>query len=277
MEDLLSMMFGGGRAARPTGPRKADDTVHPLKVSLEDVYTGKTAKISINRAIYDKDPEGPIMDRAGNRYNKRMEKVVLDVLIEKGMKNGQRIKFPGQGSVLPGMLPGDVVLVVDQADHGVFQRRGADLIMKREITLLEALAGTRFVVDHLDGHKVLVTTPPGFVIAPDTVKQVPDEGMPVYGHTHVKGVLFVQFEVKFPESLALTDAMTKVLAGILPPGAPLPKGAEAGAVPRALEDADMEQRKARERLAKDAYDSDEEGGGGGGGFGGGQRVQCAQQ
>jgi hypothetical protein len=38
----------------------------------------------------------------------------------------------------------------------------------------------------------------------------------------------------------------------------------------------MEARKMRERLAKDAYDSDEEGGGGGGG-GGGQRMQCAQQ
>jgi len=38
----------------------------------------------------------------------------------------------------------------------------------------------------------------------------------------------------------------------------------------------MEQRKMRERLAKDAYDSDEETSGGGGG-GGGQRVQCAQQ
>jgi hypothetical protein len=37
---------------------------------------------------------------------------------------------------------------------------------------------------------------------------------------------------------------------------------------------DMEARKARERLAKDAYDSDEEGGGGAGGA---QRVQCAQQ
>lgn len=69
--------------------------------------------------------------------------------------------------------------------------------------------------------------------------------------------------------------MTKVLAGILPPGTPVAKGEDAGAVPRALEDADMDQRKARERLAKDAYDSDEEGGGGGGG--GGQRVQCAQQ
>jgi len=41
---------------------------------------------------------------------------------------------------------------------------------------------------------------------------------------------------------------------------------------------DMEARKMRERLAKDAYDSDEEGGGGGfGGGGGGQRMQCAQQ
>lgn len=68
--------------------------------------------------------------------------------------------------------------------------------------------------------------------------------------------------------------MRKVLGGILPQPEASPKLAP-GMVPGVLEDADMEARKARERLAKDAYDSDEEGGGRGGG--GAQRVQCAQQ
>lgn len=128
--------------------------------------------------------------------------------------------------------------------------------------------------------QVLIVSSPGDVVAPDAVKQVKDEGMPVYGHPHVFGVLFVQFEIKFPEKLELTDAMRKVLAGILPGPVAAPR-LEAGIPERCLEDPDMEQRKARERLAKDAYDSDEEGGGGGGfgggGGAGGQRVQCAQQ
>lgn len=32
------------------------------------------------------------------------------------------------------------------------------------------------------------------------------------GHSHVKGALYVQFDVKFPETIQLTDAMKKVRA-----------------------------------------------------------------
>ena len=261
-EDVFSMLFGGGRGGRPAGPRKADDTIHPLKVSLTDLYLGKTAKVSVPRNIYEKDPSGNVMDRAGNRYKKTIEKQVcrstapivnllavhldllilslqiLEVTIERGMKSGQRITFSGQGDQMPSkilrphmfaslfasqtvcqcadMAPGDAVFVIDSTEHETFQRRGADLVIKKQVTLLEALIGAKFVVEHLDGRKVLVSTAPGEVISPGTVKEVPDEGMPVYGHPHVFGVLFVQFDVKFPETLELTDAMKKVLAGILP-------------------------------------------------------------
>lgn len=195
--------------------------MHPLRVSLEDLYMGKTAKVVVPRAIYERDPAGPIADRAGNRYTKKVERELLEVTVERGMKDRQRITFAGKGDQLPGQLPGDIVLVVDAQAHDTFQRRGSDLIMKKEITLLEALTGTRFVVEHLDGHKMLVSTKAGEVLETGSVRQVVDEGMPVYGHPHVFGVLFVQFEVKFPEKLELTDAMKRVLSGILPgPAAP---------------------------------------------------------
>lgn len=195
--------------------------MHPLRVSLEDLYMGKSAKVVVPRAIYERDPAGPIADRSGNRYTKKVEREMLEVTVERGMKDRQRITFAGKGDQLPGQLPGDIVLVVDAQAHDTFQRRGSDLIMKKEVTLLEALTGTKFVVEHLDGHKVLVSTKPGEVLETGSVRQVVDEGMPVYGHPHVFGVLFVQFEVKFPEKLELTDAMKRVLAGILPgPAAP---------------------------------------------------------
>lgn len=171
------------------------------------------------------------------------------------------------------MQPGDVVLIVDVKDHATFKRKGADLVIKREITLLESLTGCDFELNHLDGHKVRVRSAPGQVIKPDVVLQVPEEGMPVGGHSHVKGVLFVQFDIKFPDKLELSDAMVKVLGGMLPkPEGPRPTG-KSGAVERFLEEPDMEARKARERLGKDAYDSDEEDGRGGAPGG----VRCAQQ
>jgi DnaJ-class molecular chaperone len=135
-------------------------------------------------------------------------------------------------------------------------------------------AGVKFEIEHLDGHKVYITSKPGEVIKHESVLQVRDEGMPMYGHSHVKGALFIQFDVKWPEKLELTDAMRKVLAGMLPgPASPAPP-LEPGQQVHLLEEIDLEARRSRERLARDAYDSDEEGGGGGMG---GQRVQCAHQ
>merc|ERR1711871_947040 len=40
---------GGGGRRGPRGPQKGEDISHPLKVSLEDLYNGKTVKLAINR------------------------------------------------------------------------------------------------------------------------------------------------------------------------------------------------------------------------------------
>jgi DnaJ family protein A protein 2 len=47
-DDVFSMFFGGGRRG-PSGPRKGEDLVHPLRVSLDDLYNGKTCRLAINR------------------------------------------------------------------------------------------------------------------------------------------------------------------------------------------------------------------------------------
>jgi len=43
----FSNFFGGGRQ----GPRKGDDIVHELTVSLEDLYKGKTTKLAVTRNV----------------------------------------------------------------------------------------------------------------------------------------------------------------------------------------------------------------------------------
>ncbi|KAJ1976612.1 Type I HSP40 co-chaperone [Dimargaris cristalligena] len=58
-EDLFSHFFGGGgggfggggRRGQPAGPRRGKDTAYVLKVSLEELYKGKTTKLAFNKTI----------------------------------------------------------------------------------------------------------------------------------------------------------------------------------------------------------------------------------
>ena len=93
----------------------------------------------------------------------KQDKSMLEVNIEKGMKNDDKIVFRGQADEAPGVEPGDLVFMVREGEHPVFKRQGCDLIMKKSITLSESLTGVTFVVPHLDGTKVVVSSSPGEV------------------------------------------------------------------------------------------------------------------
>lgn len=85
--------------------------------------------------------------------------------------------------------------------HKTFKRKGADLLIEKEITLLEALTGVDFVITHLDGTKLRIKNQPGFVIKPDELMTVLDKGLPFHKQSYKFGNLFILFKVKFPTSL----------------------------------------------------------------------------
>ncbi|CAB1445398.1 unnamed protein product [Pleuronectes platessa] len=59
MDDIFSHIFGGGlfgfmgqgNRSRNGGRRRGEDMVHPLKVTLEDVYNGKTTKLQLSKSV----------------------------------------------------------------------------------------------------------------------------------------------------------------------------------------------------------------------------------
>lgn len=48
--------------------------------------------------------------------------------------------------------------------HATFDRRGADLVHVKKISLLEALTGVTMELTHLDGKKHVIATAPGEVL-----------------------------------------------------------------------------------------------------------------
>mmetsp|Transcript_16341 Transcript_16341/g.27641 ORF Transcript_16341/g.27641 Transcript_16341/m.27641 type:complete len:365 (+) Transcript_16341:39-1133(+) len=129
------------------------------------------------------------------------EKKVIEVSIDKGSPHGEKYIFHGESDEYPDREPGDVIIVVNEVPHSVFKRKGADLLLEKEISLLESLTGCDFVVDFLDGSKFRVQSAPGQVIKPDSLMTVQEKGLPFHKNPYRFGNLFVLFKVKFPETL----------------------------------------------------------------------------
>ena len=224
-QDLFSQLFGGGggggffggggRSQRPQGPRKGKDLVHRIKVSLEELYKGKTTKLALQKHVLcskcngkggkegavktctgcrgqgvkivlrqlgpmvqqiqqqcgDCNGEGEIInpkDRCKSCNGKKVssERKVLEVNIDRGMKEGQTITFNGEADQAPNIIPGDVVIVIEEKPHERFKRKGDDLFTEASIDLLTALAGGSFAIPHLDNKTLRVNILPGEVIKP---------------------------------------------------------------------------------------------------------------
>merc|ERR1712159_885455 len=53
-DDLISQMFGGGGGRRQRGPKQGESVQRPLPVTLENLYSGVTKKLKIQRQTIDK-------------------------------------------------------------------------------------------------------------------------------------------------------------------------------------------------------------------------------
>jgi DnaJ homolog subfamily A member 2 len=61
-EDLFSHFFGGGFGGggrgQSSGPKRGKDMTHTLRVSLEDLYKGKTSKLALQKHVICKKCDG---------------------------------------------------------------------------------------------------------------------------------------------------------------------------------------------------------------------------
>ena len=146
---------------------------------------------------------------ACNGQKVNQESKTLKILLDKGAPDGKRYTFEGESDEMPGYDPGDVIIEIRIKKHDVFERSGADLTMKADISLLESLTGFQLLITHLDGRKVLINSKKGEIIKPGMMKTVKECGMPFYDHPTRFGNLYIRFNVHFPKSLkeAQKDAL----------------------------------------------------------------------
>ncbi|KAJ4477387.1 hypothetical protein J3R30DRAFT_3334089 [Lentinula aciculospora] len=200
-------MPGGIPRSRPSRPSRADsnpapsEITRPLKVSLQDLYSGAVKHLKVGRRL----------------LNGSTEDKVLDIQVHPGWKSGTKIRFARAGNEQARGEAQDLVFVVEEKPHEIFQREGNDLTCHISIPLLEALTheGGKKQVESLDGRKIQMNIPAG-VVRPGQETTVHGEGMPIRkdGTVKKKGDLIVKWDVIFPDRLASSqkEGLKKVLA-----------------------------------------------------------------
>ena len=140
----------------------------------------------------------------GKKVIAGMEKV--SVFVEKGMQDGQQIRFPNMCDEVAGSTdaPGDINFVVSSrlvlGDGYELKRDGNNLLLNASISLKESLVGFVKEFEHFDGHLVEIDRS-NKITSHGHVERIKGEGMPVHeGHGEF-GDLVVTFNVRFPTEL----------------------------------------------------------------------------
>ncbi|BFZ54096.1 DnaJ-like protein xdj1 [Savitreella phatthalungensis] len=134
------------------------------------------------------------------------EPKLMEVYIDRGAHDGDRIVLREMADQVPGGETGDVIITLRQKPHDIFDRRGSDLQATIHITLAEALTGfSRVVLTHLDGRKLRYTSKQGTVVRPDDVLVARGEGMPLGKRRDGFGDLYLVVKVDFPSDDFLSE------------------------------------------------------------------------
>ncbi|KAH9063692.1 hypothetical protein EDB83DRAFT_2382475 [Lactarius deliciosus] len=190
------------------------------------------------------------------------EKKMLEVHVDKGMKGGQTITFAGESDQAPGVIPGDVVIVIEEKPHERFKRNDNNLVTDVEIDLLMALGGGQFTIRHLDDRALVVSITPGEIVKQDDMKVIHGQGMPSQRH-HELGDLYLKMSIKWPEHI--DPEKIHLLEQVLPPRKPLPKLPK-NIIVEEVEMSDVDPRQERVMQEDSMEEDDAE-----------PRVQCANQ
>ena len=122
----------------------------------------------------------------------------LNVRIPAGVDNNSRLRLRGEGEAgVNGGPPGNLYVIIRVTPDDTFERQGQNLIISREISMVEAALGYRLEVPTLDD-PVNLDIPSG--TQSGEIFRLRGLGLPHLGSTH-NGDLLVEVRVKTPSRL----------------------------------------------------------------------------
>ena len=124
----------------------------------------------------------------------------LRVKILPGISDGQVIKVRGAGEAGErGAEAGDLYAVIRIKPHSFFRRQENDLVIKREMGIVNILLKKKIEIPTIGGNKLSIEIPTDFNLMDNL--RIKGEGMPILGNFG-RGDLIVELEIKTPKNLS---------------------------------------------------------------------------
>lgn len=167
-----------------------------ITVPLIKILTGTTMPLEIERWIIQLEA-------------KYYETETIYVTIPPGIDEGEIITLEGKGNISNGDCKGDVKVFIKIENDTLYTRKGLDLVLKKKITVKEALCGFNFDIKYLTGKTYTITNNGGNIVNSGYTKTIPNMGFTRGSHT---GNLVIAFDVAFPEKLSpeVIDQLKKI-------------------------------------------------------------------
>lgn len=186
----------------PVGPGLMACIEEVVELSMTDCYEGKEVPLSVERRVQQRDySSGDIVTRT--------ERETVYASAPPGVDHDEILVITGRGHVGLDGKTGDVRVRIKVNNETPFERRGLDLVLRQDITLLQALTGVDFRVRHVSNRtcKFRVSNE---IIVPGAERRIPGWGM---RRGDSIGNMVVRFNVLFPTTLSIEqkDALRKTL------------------------------------------------------------------
>ena len=138
-----------------------------------------------------------------NGYREVEREETLTVNIPAGVEEGMALRVPGHGLPSPSAAgaAGDLFVVVQTVPDPRFERDGAHLWHREELSVADAVLGTSLDVLTLNG-PVKVTVPPG--TQPNSILRLKGKGLPEFASKR-RGDFLLRMEVRVPERLGAEE------------------------------------------------------------------------
>jgi DnaJ-class molecular chaperone len=212
MQMMSSLMAGlGGMPPRALpSPNNINKTI---TIDLKDIYNGITKELEIERRVIQDEPTEEPETETETEANFKIETKKVTVTIEKGHYK-DTIVFKGEGHQLTEDEVGDLIVTIEVNEHEYYDRDDNDLIMKKEVSLNDALCGFTFKIKDINDNELIVTTDKIIDVEPMGLvgKGLPDIDSDSSGSSEY-GNIVILFDVIFPETLdkETKEALRKLL------------------------------------------------------------------